>query len=127
MVHAGPDFVQLRGPLEPNKNHYGSVFGGSASALAILAAWTLLHVRLNDVPGDIRLVIQKNTMDYQKAILGDFSAICRFDDARVWGGFVKTLGRKGKARIKIKSILEYQGEQVAEFEGHFVALDLSQS
>lgn len=127
VVAAEPEFVELSGPLAPNRNHYGSVFGGSASALAILAAWTLLHVRLTDVPGDIRLVIQKNTMLYQKAILEDFSAICRFDNARVWNDFVTTLRRKKKARIKVKSILQCQGQQVGEFEGHFVALDLSGS
>jgi thioesterase domain-containing protein len=31
--------VVLRAPLEPNINHRETVFGGSASALAILAAW----------------------------------------------------------------------------------------
>ena len=42
------DTVILAAPLEPNINHKHTVFGGSASALGILAAWSLLHVRLVD-------------------------------------------------------------------------------
>lgn len=33
--------VTLRAPLAPNNNHRETVFGGSASAVAILAAWAL--------------------------------------------------------------------------------------
>jgi len=32
--------VRLTAPLYPNINHRATVFGGSASAVAILAAWT---------------------------------------------------------------------------------------
>jgi thioesterase domain-containing protein len=46
VVDASVDKVVLRAPLAPNINHRATVFGGSASALAILAAWTLLYVRL---------------------------------------------------------------------------------
>ena len=38
--------VVVEAPLEPNVNHSGTVFGGSASAVAVLAAWALVEVRL---------------------------------------------------------------------------------
>ena len=53
--------VTLQAPLEPNINHRETVFGGSASALAILAGWSLLHVRLRAAGIANRLVIQRNT------------------------------------------------------------------
>ncbi len=39
---ASPAGVTLFAPLAPNINHRDTVFGGSASALAILAAWSAL-------------------------------------------------------------------------------------
>ena len=41
------NLVILAAPLKPNINHRSTVFGGSASALAILSAWTLVNFRLN--------------------------------------------------------------------------------
>jgi len=35
--------VLLTAPLAANINHRATVFGGSASAVAILAAWTYLY------------------------------------------------------------------------------------
>ena len=37
--------VLLAAPLAPNINHRATVFGGSASAVAIFSAWLLLHAR----------------------------------------------------------------------------------
>jgi len=43
---ATPRRVELEAPLAPNINHQSTVFGGSASALAMLSAWTLVHLGL---------------------------------------------------------------------------------
>src|SRR5262245_21829556 len=43
---ATPHRVELAAPLAPNINHQSTVFGGSASALAMLSAWTLVHLGL---------------------------------------------------------------------------------
>src|SRR5882762_1797906 len=74
VVSVQTDGVTLRAPLAPNINHRDTVFGGSASAVAILAAWSLLHVRLRAQGLASRLVIQRNTMDYALPILGEFTA-----------------------------------------------------
>src|SRR3954470_15344709 len=66
--------VRLHAPLAPNINHRATVFGGSASAVAILAAWTWLHFALRDAELPSRLVIQSNTMDYLAPIADDFEA-----------------------------------------------------
>ena len=46
VIEAAWNGVTLRAPLAPNINHRETVFGGSASAVAILAAWAILYVRL---------------------------------------------------------------------------------
>jgi thioesterase domain-containing protein len=40
VVSFAPRAVVLAAPLEPNINHRDTVFGGSASALAMLPAWS---------------------------------------------------------------------------------------
>jgi thioesterase domain-containing protein len=117
-----PNKVVLFAPLAPNINHRETVFGGSACTLAILAAWGLLQTSLSRESLAARLVIQHNSMSYDKPINGDFYAICRFDDAPAWDRFKTTLRRYHRARITVRSVLECEGAPVAGFEGQFVAL-----
>ena len=116
-----PDAVVLAAPLAPNINHKSTVFGGSASAVAILAAWSILHVRLRAEGLACEVVIQSNRMDYESPIRGDFTASAALIDPSVWPLFVKTLTRRGRARIEVESILSCQGERVGRLEGRFVA------
>ncbi|QRF55648.1 YiiD C-terminal domain-containing protein [Variovorax paradoxus] len=114
--------VVLRAPLAPNINHRDTVFGGSASAVAILAAWSLLNTRLTAEGLASRLVIQRNTMAYDLPIEGDFVARSAFDEPTQWPQFARMLARKGKARISVSSQLEFGGQVVGRLTGEFVAL-----
>lgn len=122
VVSVGASAVVLSAPLGPNINHRETVFGGSASALAILGAWALLQVRMRDEGIASRLVIQRNTMEYEGPILGEFTARSSFEYPDQWQRFVQMLKRKGKARIAIASVLEHAGRTVGRFTGEFVAL-----
>lgn len=117
--------VVLSAPLAPNINHRATVFGGSASAVAILAAWSLLHTRLTGSGFSCRLVIQRNTMSYELPISGNFNATASAPGAEAWQAFTRMLKRKGRARITVSSVLEYAGQVVGHFEGEFVALGAS--
>lgn len=114
--------LTLAAPLEPNINHRDTVFGGSASALAILAAWSLLHTQLRAAGVDSRLVIQRNTMEYLHPITGDFVARATLPDEGRWRRFIRTFTRRGRARLRVTSVLECDGERVGELTGEFVAL-----
>lgn len=114
--------IALSAPLAPNINHRETVFGGSASALAILAAWSLLHTRLRRAGVTSRLVIQRNTMEYELPIEGEFTARASIEDDRDWNLFMRMLARRGKARIAVSSILEHAGQVVGRLTGEFVAL-----
>jgi len=119
---ASVDEVVLAAPLAPNINHRETLFGGSASAIAILAAWSLLHVRLRREGIDARLVIQSNTMHYDLPIAGDFSARSFIATPDAWPQFLRMLARKGRARIAVAAVLEYRGVQAGRLHGEFVAL-----
>lgn len=119
---ASPEKVVLGAPLLPNINHRDTVFGGSASALAILSAWSLLHIKLTSSGYTTRLVIQRNTMSYELAIVGYFTAHALTPSPETWKAFTRMLERKGRARISVSSTLWYDGQEAGHFEGEFVAL-----
>jgi thioesterase domain-containing protein len=121
---ASPKGVKLSAPLPPNINHRETVFGGSASAVAILSAWALLYLRLKNEDIDGRIVIQKSAMNYEHPIIDTFTAASEIREPAAWTAFVAALRRKGRARVKVCSILHCNDRKVGEFEGEFVALDL---
>lgn len=121
-VEATAERVVLSAPLGPNINHRETVFGGSASAVALLAAWALVHVRLTQAGLPSRVVVQRNTMNYERACAGDFTAVARIDPAARWPRFRRTLERRGRARVAVTVKLYCAGEEVATLEGDFVAL-----
>jgi thioesterase domain-containing protein len=123
VVSVGDQGIVLGAPLEPNINHRETVFGGSASAVAILAAWSLVHVRLRQAGITSRIVIQRNISDHDLPIHGAFTARSYIGDPDSWLRFMKLLERRGRARVVVSSVLESDGEVVGRFEGVFVALD----
>lgn len=121
VVSATMENVVLSAPLEPNINHKNTVFGGSASALAILAAWSLLHLRLETEGHASEIVIQSNRMDYDRPIKGLFNATSSLFEGTDWAGFMKMLQRKRMARIEICSVLTYDEKIAGRLSGRFVA------
>jgi thioesterase domain-containing protein len=121
---ATPQVVRLVAPLAPNTNHHGTVFGGSASAVAVLSAWGLLHVALVDADINAELVVQKSSMSYELPITGKFTSESMAPVPEKWQRFLTTLSKYKRARISIRSILNCDEKKVCEFEGDFVAIIL---
>ncbi|MCJ2187011.1 YiiD C-terminal domain-containing protein [Novosphingobium beihaiensis] len=122
VLSASAQSVVLSAPLEPNINHKSTVFGGSASALAILAAWSLVHLRLEDAglpPAEV--VIQSNRMDYTRPMQGSFTASSKLADESAWPAFMKMLARKRRARIEVESVLACSGAEAGHLKGRFAA------
>jgi thioesterase domain-containing protein len=114
--------VRLAAPLAPNINHRSTVFGGSACALAILAAWTLVHVRLTGHGLTSRIVIQRNAMEYLQPINGEFEAFCPTPAARSWDRLLAGVKRRGRGRITLEVELSASDETVATFSGSYVVI-----
>jgi thioesterase domain-containing protein len=124
VVDASDSTLTLSAPIAPNINHRETVFGGSASALCILSAWSFIHCRLRLHPEmKPRIVIQRNSMEYLQPVLGEFHAKCVLPEEKSWDWLIKCLKRKGVGRITLPSQLTSEGEVVGEFEGSFVVSD----
>ena len=122
VVSVGDSAVTLAAPLAPNINHRETVFGGSACAVAILASWSLLYVRLRAAGLTASLVIQRNTMEYQRPITGQFTARASLEQPERWPSFTTMLARRGKARVTVAAVLEHANQVAGWFSGEFVAL-----
>jgi thioesterase domain-containing protein len=122
VLEADDEHVCMQAPLLPNINHRSTVFGGSASAVAILAAWSLLNLRLRAAGLPCQLVIQRNSMEYRRPIASSFRAVARLVEPNSWERFHTTLVRRNKARIRVLAVLESEGHEAGFFEGVFVAL-----
>lgn len=114
--------VRLIAPLAPNINHRQTAFGGSAAALATLACWTLIHLRLQELTFASGIVVRRSTMDYDAPIDSDFSAFCPNPDPAAWTHFTETLTHRGKGRIKLGAEVLCRDACAARFAGEFVAL-----
>lgn len=124
-VHAAtPQGVTLYAPLAPNINHRDTVFGGSASAVAILAAWSVLYVRMQAEGLAGRIVIRRNTMSYERPIAAGFTARATAPGDDAWATLATTIGRRRPGRIRVGSLLESDGREVGALDGEFVVLPL---
>jgi len=116
--------VVLSAPLPPNINHRNTAFGGSISTLAILSAWTLIHLKLQELPFSSRLVVQSNQMDYLQPIETQFEARCLAPTASDWERCVAILSRRGKARVDVAVQITSRGILAGTFEARYVAIRL---
>lgn len=116
--------VILSAPLLPNINHRSTVFGCSISAVAILSAWTFVHVQLQ-IP--CHIVIQNNSIEYIKPIKGEFQAHCVAPPRKNWNRFITAVSKRGKGRVML-GVEIYSGRLlVGKFQGEYVALKLREA
>ena len=127
VVEIGATHLRVAAPLAPNINHRDTVFGGSAAAVAMLAAWGLLYVRLDREQRPARLVIQRCSMEYLQPIDAEFAAVSTLAAGEDWSRFLAGIERKGRARIAVRVDLDSRDRRVGEFTGEFVAVRLSGS
>ena len=117
--------VILSAPLVPNINHRSTAFGGSISAVAILSAWTFVHVWLMTLSIPCRIVIQRNSIEYIKPIESDFQSHCIAPPQQKWERFIKTVSKRGKGRLVLEAEVYSGGLLAGKFQGEYVAVKLS--
>ncbi len=119
---SGETGIRLLAPLGPNLNHHQTAFGGSISALAILAGWALMFTRLQSASFEGQIIIQRNSVHYVKPITDDFEAHCLPPDDSVWTKFTDMLARKAKARIELRIEVLQAGVLAGVLTGVYVAM-----
>jgi len=101
IVHRGPERVELTAPFEPNRNGHGTLFGGSAVSIALIAGWLLVHGWVKAAGGDTDVVIHELDARFDLPIDGDARAVADAPPSQARERFEKILARRGRARIEI--------------------------
>lgn len=114
--------LRISAPLTPNLNHRDTAFGGSLSALAILAGWARVAFDLRAAGVKAHVVVQRSTVDFDAPVESAFEVRIAALDEAAWDTFLRTLARRRKARIAVRGTLLADGEPVARFEARYVAL-----
>ena len=118
-VAASPQRVELALPLAANRNHKGTMFGGSLAALATLACWSLVHVRMQRDALAGELVVMRSEMDYLAPATDACAGVCEFTDESAWSLCTRMLARRGRARLTLTSTVSIGDTCVATFDGAF--------
>ena len=122
---AGADAAgaRLTAPLARNHNHHGTAFGGSLSALAMLAGWAFVRAGLERIGrGGHEVVIQEVRLTFVAPARGDLEAWVPAPDAAAWETFARALDRRGRARLDLDCELRSDGREVAHAEARYVAV-----
>lgn len=116
-------WLRLRAPLAANVNDKGTAFGGSLCSLMTIAGWGLLQMRLSleDLQADI--YVADSQVRYLAPLRSDLQARARLHEDGDWAEFVRTLRRRGRARIQILAEVDlHDGQPACTLEGRFVAI-----
>jgi thioesterase domain-containing protein len=113
----------LEAPLEPNRNHLGTAFGGSLHALPTLACYGALWTLLREAGVDGHVVVKRSSAAYRAPVTGKLRAVCERPAAARVTEFMADLRRHGKARMELAAVVEgADGRPAVEFSGSFVAV-----
>jgi thioesterase domain-containing protein len=122
VVESTPAAIRLRAALAPNLNHRSTAFGGSVAAVGILSGWSLLRVNLGAIEPLPHIVIQRTRVEYLDPILADFDALSLRPTDEKWDRFLRSLTRRGKARLDIETEIFAGDQRVGHLSSEFVAL-----
>lgn len=113
----------LEAPLEPNRNHLGTAFGGSLQALPTLACYGTLWMILREAGLDGHVVVKRSAANYRAPVTVTLRAVCEQPSAAAKAEFLADLQRHRKARMELCAIVEgADGKPAVEFSGTFVAV-----
>lgn len=125
VVEANDLRAEVRCPLAPNINHLGTAFGGSLSAMLILAGYTWLYQAMESRGFKCHVILRRSEVDYREPVDHDFAAIARGPSEEDLEKFLQTYKKKGRARIALETEIftEKNGAKVVacHLQGEFVA------
>ncbi len=110
----------LTAPLTINHNHLGTAFGGSLSAVATLAGYSLLWLELGDPTAHV--LVRESTISYRRPVRKEIRAVCPRPNEAAVAAFKAEFAQKGKSRIRLDVSVQEDGLTAVEFSGTFVAL-----
>ncbi len=121
IVHLDEKRAEVRAPLSENRNHLGTVFGGSLNAVLVVACYAWLFNVLQSRGLPFHVVIKNSQTQYLKPVPSDFTAICESPDGAAVENFLKTLERRNKGQLTLHATVFAGGAAACRFAGEFVA------
>lgn len=127
---ASTDQVILFAPFTNNINHKKTVFGGSLHAVATLACWSLLYVKLKSChepeiqENGNQIVIAKSEVFYRAPVDEDFKAVCLKPEIESWNFFIKTIKAKNKSRLELHATIHQKEKLCVDYHATFAVLKL---
>lgn len=123
VVESSRQRLVLEAPLEPNRNHLGTAFGGSLHAVPTLACYAALWTLLREASIEGHVVIKRSQVYYRAPVTGPIRAECARPAAAKADEFLADLRRHKKARMDLTATVDgANGKPAVEFEGSFVAV-----
>jgi thioesterase domain-containing protein len=117
-VVADPSGFAIEAPVALNYNHLHTAFGGSINAVATLAAYAFVWLRIQDE--QTHVVVRESSIRFVRPIREMIRARCEPPPTDELNAFHTALQSKGKARLQLRVLVEQEGV-AAEFVGTFVA------
>lgn len=118
LEQADNDEVSISCNLEKNRNHHGTIFGGSQSLLATACSWLAVH--LNFPLANANIVIQQSNMRYVAPAKNKVIAVCKALTPEQLEHCQKMLDKFGKGRINVECQLICDNRVISIFNGEFV-------
>lgn len=115
--------LKLTAPLSNNINDKGSVFGGSSSALMIIAAWSLIKLNCDDYDIDADIVIHKNETIWKKPLYSDLVLEAVFEEEYDFKQISKIVDNKRHKKIMCNiSLKDKDGDIYSTMKANYVII-----
>lgn len=117
LVSYAGDSLTVSAPFDKNYNHQLSAFGGSLFAVAVLAGWGLVQLKLSERQLDCNTVISKAEASYLKPIYEDLRCTALLPEGS--DRLLDQLAEDGRARMHIVSRYGMADETAMSVEGTY--------
>ena len=104
--------LKISAPLVNNINDKGSVFGGSSSALMIIAAWSLIKLNCDEHDINADIVIHKNETIWHKALYSDLIIEAEFKGEYKFDKIKGIINNQKHQRIDCQIVLKDLDENI---------------
>ena len=111
--------LTVRAPLQPNRNVHGTTFAGSLYSACVLTAWGAVWLALRERGLMGVIYATEGTVQYRKAVAGDFVCRCTQDSDALHAGLEK-FKASGRASFYLACTIDHDGKRAVAFTGKYV-------
>ncbi len=116
-LRISPEYNKITMPLEPNRNHVGTMYAGALFTLAEMMGGAVALTRLG--PHDLVPIVTSLTINFLKPAQTDISAEYALSDEET-ERIISEAEEAGKARYVLNlELKDAEGNIVATTEGHY--------